>query len=235
MKENKDQPFGRKVSPSQLPKEASRVLKRRVESILEEEVLNLLSDVDPPLDPSVGFLELGISSYTGVELVEGLSRRLGLALGVEIIFDYQCIEELSEHIVNQHRALLQKCFGGDQEGDDSEKIITSKENIPPRKSTTPLGDVTQRPNFIKEKESTFTPQKQSPDQDQGVAVIGVSCRFPEAENIEAFWSNLVQGHCAIKEVARTGWDVQQFYDSNPEVANKSISKWGGTISGNRRI
>jgi len=40
------------------------------------------------------------------------------------------------------------------------------------------------------------PETAAPSED-AIAVIGIAGRFPDADNIELFWDNLEQGHCAI--------------------------------------
>jgi acyl transferase domain-containing protein/NAD(P)-dependent dehydrogenase (short-subunit alcohol dehydrogenase family)/acyl carrier protein/SAM-dependent methyltransferase len=63
-----------------------------------------------------------------------------------------------------------------------------------------------------------------------IAVIGMACRFPGADNKEVFWSNLVAGRCGIREAPRSRWDVERFYSPNPRP-EKTVSKWGGYIDG----
>jgi acyl transferase domain-containing protein len=43
--------------------------------------------------------------------------------------------------------------------------------------------------------------------DQGIAVIGMSCRFPQAADPEAFWTLLRDGVSAITDVPADRWDV----------------------------
>ena len=64
----------------------------------------------------------------------------------------------------------------------------------------------------------------------GVAVIGMACRFPGANNYREFWDNLAAGRDSVAEVPQTRWDVDEFYDPNPLVPNKTYSKWGGFLS-----
>jgi len=62
-----------------------------------------------------------------------------------------------------------------------------------------------------------------------IAVIGMGCRFPQAANPKAFWRLLVNGVDAITEIPSTRWDLEQFYDSNPEAPGKTNSRWGGFL------
>ena len=61
-----------------------------------------------------------------------------------------------------------------------------------------------------------------------IAVIGISAKLPGADNINEFWNNLKEGKNSVTEVTR--WDLDEFYDPDRSVPNKSVSKWGGFIS-----
>jgi acyl transferase domain-containing protein len=49
-----------------------------------------------------------------------------------------------------------------------------------------------------------------------IAIIGMSCRFPGADNPEAFWQLLRDGVDAITEIPSNRWDIRQFYDQDPD-------------------
>ena len=63
-----------------------------------------------------------------------------------------------------------------------------------------------------------------------IAIIGIGCRFPgDAVTPQAFWKNLCQGHDAITEVPPDRWDIEQYYDPDPEIPGKMATRWGGFI------
>lgn len=62
-----------------------------------------------------------------------------------------------------------------------------------------------------------------------LAIIGMACRFPGANNYNQFWVNLEKGTNSITEVPSDRWNIDQFYSPNPEDPNKTISRWGGFI------
>ena len=64
-----------------------------------------------------------------------------------------------------------------------------------------------------------------------IAIIGIACRFPEANDHNQFWQNLEQGINSISEVHSQRWEVDKYYSDTPETPNKTISKWGGLIEG----
>lgn len=69
-----------------------------------------------------------------------------------------------------------------------------------------------------------------PMQKEGIAIIGIGCRFPgSVNNAESFWKLLVEGREAVSEVPADRWNVERFYDPEPGIAGKSIAKRGGFL------
>ena len=64
---------------------------------------------------------------------------------------------------------------------------------------------------------------------QPVAVIGMACRFPGAADPEAYWALLKNGRNAVGEIPPDRWQIDKYFDPDPEAANKTYSKWGGFI------
>jgi len=63
-----------------------------------------------------------------------------------------------------------------------------------------------------------------------IALIGIGCRFPgKAMTPNVFWHNLREGHDAIAEVPSDRWDIEHYYDPNPEAPGKMSTRWGGFI------
>ncbi|HZI10886.1 MAG TPA: polyketide synthase, partial [Myxococcus sp.] len=61
------------------------------------------------------------------------------------------------------------------------------------------------------------------------AVIGMACRFPGAEGLTAFWSNLAAGINSITEVPAERWDTARWYSPDIAAPNRSTSRWGGFL------
>ncbi|MBB6248738.1 SDR family NAD(P)-dependent oxidoreductase, partial [Rhodanobacter sp. A1T4] len=66
---------------------------------------------------------------------------------------------------------------------------------------------------------------------EDMAIIGMACRFPGADNYGQFWENLCNGLSSIGEIPENRWDKDAFYSADVRDKNKSISKWGGFIHG----
>ncbi|CAI7975412.1 Polyketide synthase [Frankia sp. Hr75.2] len=62
-----------------------------------------------------------------------------------------------------------------------------------------------------------------------VAILGLSCRFPGAADPEAFWRLLVDGRDAVREVPRDRWDVDAFYDPDPQAPGGMVTRSAGLL------
>lgn len=62
-----------------------------------------------------------------------------------------------------------------------------------------------------------------------LAIIGMSCLFPDAENYDQFFDNLLQGKNSIQEIPPERFDIRESYSSDFLKKNKTISKWAGLL------
>ena len=62
-----------------------------------------------------------------------------------------------------------------------------------------------------------------------IAVVGLGCRFPQADSPEAFWELLARGADAVVEVPPDRWDVAAHYDPDPDAPGKMSSRWGAFL------
>ena len=66
--------------------------------------------------------------------------------------------------------------------------------------------------------------------DEPIAIIGMGCRLPGAENLAAFWTLLRAGVDAITEIPADRWAVDEYYDPNPDALGKMYTRAGGFIA-----
>ncbi|MET7771699.1 thioester reductase domain-containing protein [Nocardia sp. NPDC005366] len=64
-----------------------------------------------------------------------------------------------------------------------------------------------------------------------IAVIGAGCRFPGGvSGIEDFWTMLMDGRSGVVDTPRDRWDVDAFFDADPDVPGRTYSRHGGFLS-----
>ena len=62
-----------------------------------------------------------------------------------------------------------------------------------------------------------------------IAIIGQAAIFPQAKNLRAYWDNIVQKINCITDVPLSRWNIDDYYDPDPSVPDKTYCKRGGFI------
>ena len=63
-----------------------------------------------------------------------------------------------------------------------------------------------------------------------IAVVGLGCRFPGGANDpQSFWQLLLHGKDGICEVPSDRWNINEYFDPNPEAEGKTYSRWAGFL------
>ncbi|MEM1252988.1 MAG: SDR family NAD(P)-dependent oxidoreductase [Cyanobacteria bacterium P01_H01_bin.21] len=66
-----------------------------------------------------------------------------------------------------------------------------------------------------------------PGLDEPIAIVGMGCRFPGGvESPEDFWQLLSSGRDAHSEIPSDRWDVESYYDPDPEAPGKMLTRSG---------
>jgi acyl transferase domain-containing protein len=71
-----------------------------------------------------------------------------------------------------------------------------------------------------------TPQGSS---DERIAIVGMSGRYPKANDLNQYWNNLVEGRNCIGEIPSSRWDTGRYYDPDRTRKDKTYSKWLGAV------
>ncbi len=65
-----------------------------------------------------------------------------------------------------------------------------------------------------------------------IAIIGMACRYPGSVNSpDEYWKLLCNGVDAITEIPKDRWNIDSFYNPDPDAAGKILTRWGGFIDG----
>lgn len=69
-------------------------------------------------------------------------------------------------------------------------------------------------------ETRFTP----------IAVIGMGCRLPGGiDSPEKLWESVLRGDDLVTEIPADRWDADAYYDPEPGVPGRTVSRWGGFV------
>jgi polyketide-type polyunsaturated fatty acid synthase PfaA len=62
-----------------------------------------------------------------------------------------------------------------------------------------------------------------------IAIVGMASLFPQAENLQEYWENILHEVDCIAEVPSSRWNTEDYYDPNPSAPDKTYSKRGGFV------
>jgi polyketide synthase 3/4 len=63
-----------------------------------------------------------------------------------------------------------------------------------------------------------------------VAVIGMACRMPGGiDSPQQLWEALLEGRDLVTEIPEDRWDVEAYYDPEPGVPGRSVTRWGAFL------
>ncbi len=69
------------------------------------------------------------------------------------------------------------------------------------------------------------------DSAEPIAIVGMACRFPKAATLDDYWRVIIEGIDATGEVPPDRWNVNAFYDPDPDAPGKMYTRWGGFLDG----
>ena len=62
-----------------------------------------------------------------------------------------------------------------------------------------------------------------------IAVVGVSALFPGSLDVTGFWTDIMEGTDLISDVPASHWLVEDYYDPDPSVPDKTYVKRGAFL------
>ena len=63
-----------------------------------------------------------------------------------------------------------------------------------------------------------------------IAIVGLSCVFPKADDPQQFWANILARTNAISEVPKERWDADLYFDPDRRARDRIYSRWGGFLN-----
>ncbi|NSL86226.1 SDR family NAD(P)-dependent oxidoreductase [Chitinophaga sp. Mgbs1] len=203
-------------------------------SLLREKTIGQLKQLlaaDIKLDASridvTAPLEIyGIDSFIITRLNQQLANIFG-DLSKTLFFEYQTLTALGEYLAADY---LEECIRW-----TGLMPSATEHTISEQLHTPPVADVA--PVAVAEEKTTAPDITVTPAGNtswEPVAIIGISGRYPKADNLQEFWKNIASGRDCISEIPADRWPLDGFF--HPDAAEaveqgKSYSKWGGFIDG----
>lgn len=209
-------------APASVSMSADNALRDSVLALLKEKVAAILQVTPNDVDPQQELSEYGFDSINLTELGGQLNETLSLPperpLNPTIFFEHPTLASFAGYLVRAYRSEVEA-----RHGVEPSPVVSDADGANAAESTSSMAPETV-PMPAKSPHGLAAPSAD-------VAIIGISGRFPMAEDVEQFWDNLASGRDCISEVPADRWDWRAYHGNPLKEPGRTDVRWGGFIDG----
>ena len=171
--------------------------------------LSTLLAIEPSeIDTREPFASYGLGSTELVSLSGELGDWLGRQLSPELAYESPTVEALARHLAGPPGLLRPSAQPSARPSAWSSAWTSERSSAEGSPMTIPCSPAAQA---------------------EPIAIVGIGCRFPGANDPVAFRQLLRDGVDAITEVPAQRFDLNAFYDPDPQAPGKISTRWGGFL------
>ena len=162
---------------------------------IEEDIKKLINEaIEVPIDyieNYMNFSDLGFNSIGLIDFSVMLSEMIQEEIKPDVFYSYYNVKMLVEYLINNYHDNIVKLYGT-----DNKSVAHPEEENSEEKSNSQIN-----------KEIEKTTENKTSDNNIEVAIVGISGRFPGADNVDELWEILKNGKETIGFVSdsRTEW------------------------------
>ncbi|MBC1213847.1 SDR family NAD(P)-dependent oxidoreductase [Trichormus variabilis ARAD] len=202
------------ATPEIAPKSSasqSQAKPRNLRQLVREVLLQHLRIPEAQVEGHKTFQEMGLDSVGTVEVVQHLGTTLGEELFPTLLFEYQTPDDLVDY--------LQSKYGYSVKTSTSAMDYAPPLVIAPEETSSPQTEKSAPPNVAPQEKYQDVPE-------QDIAIIGMACKIPGADNLEQYWDLLNAGRSVIQDVPQDRWFNQHYFEAKGNSPQAKISKRG---------
>ncbi|SKB15922.1 hypothetical protein PL11201_80232 [Planktothrix sp. PCC 11201] len=166
------------------------------------------------------FFVYGFDSISFTSFTNYLNETYGLELMPTLFFEYSSLRSLTNSLIENHQEALLKKYKLSKKAALPSQPQVAPEQIEKNQGFEPL-PITIVDSILTQNNQT----KVAP-----IAIIGMSGKFPGAENLTEFWHNLEANRDLISEIPENRWNWRDYYGDRQNQSGKTNVKWGGFIT-----
>nr|AVI26422.1 polyketide synthase [Candidatus Entotheonella serta] len=191
---------------------SSETLYEDTMSWLQHEIASVVKASPQDIDVDTAFHQFGLDSVMMRQTNVVLEKKLG-ALPKTLLLEYTTIRDLTDHLSTQYIRELNGVLGSAflEQSPNGERQVRKR-----------VGSENSMRNGIFSAEpidSQALEQEQTNNLEE-IAIVGLSGRYPQAEDLNEFWENLKAGKSAIADIPDSRWDYRAYYDADPDQASR---------------
>ncbi len=175
-------------------------LQSQIEHALTGLISTQLKIAREELERDAPLSEFGFDSVMLTEFGNVLNQKYGLSLSPTIFYEYSTIAALAGYLARAHQAVLAPAFAA---------AVTAQIHPDGGAVAAPTPAISRRwRGRVAEATLRGDMSRRNPLKDEPIAVIGMSGCFPQAEDIDALWANLLAERHSIGALPASRWEHQ---------------------------
>jgi polyketide synthase PksN len=218
-----------KITDNWLREKSTLYFKKLIGSVLRIPFYKI--DAAEPLE------RYGIDSIL-ISQLNTVLRQSFAKIGNTLFDEYPTIDLLVEHFIQTRRQSLVKLVGCAAAEPELEEYTPEDGQLPVAASSIPANPPPKKTVRLLRFRDLATNSPEAASGRELIAIIGMSGRFPQAQNLSEYWENLLAGKSCITEIPGDRWPLQGFYHPDRREAivhNQSYSKWGAFLDDYRQF
>lgn len=203
-----------------------------VQAELTRIAMDFLKLDEADISPDSVLLDLGFDSIGLTTYANEINSVYGVDVTPVLFFDYPSIQEVAKYLAAERSEEVARVHAGSAAASSAAAPSAGAGVVAPVPRAEEPGV-----RFGKgwDPAAIEAPRTQSPAEfrpanrfvDMPIAIIGMSGKMPESDDLDEFWAHLRNGDDLISVIPRDRWNWEEFYGDPFKEANKSNSKWGG--------
>ncbi|KPA15487.1 polyketide synthase family protein [Candidatus Magnetomorum sp. HK-1] len=191
-----------------------------IKTIIEDCIRSVLPKKDQ-YNPKKSLMDMGVDSVHIIGLRALIKQRIGFEPDATFFFYYTTPESIIQFFEQTHESASN--YPDDIQLDG--KIHKSDVDL----ERTDYKDINEKIN-VQQTENLVCKEilQTSTNQNEPIAVVGMSCRFPGANNLDEYWSILKNGVSTTSKVPGNRWNIHQYLNNTDEKPLLS-SQFGGFL------
>lgn len=183
-------------------KQKETFLSKYMMSDLKDMIHDILGVSFDQMDENLNLADFGFDSITLSKFARRISEFSGVDVTPDLFYRYATLNELVKYFDMEHSDTFMRLYQREQTAESEQQEGEQIKEKQVKKDSVIL-DVTMQE----------MPMQQN--QEESIAIVGISGRFPNADNTDEFWNILKEGREVIREVTmRQGWEDKGDYKGN---------------------
>ncbi len=179
----------------------SKLIEATIE-VLKSELSKILCIPSEQINEDEDFQNYGVDSIVASLYSNSVKMKIPF-ISAAMVYEYGSVHALAHHLIKKDATTIREIFGIEESLQDDNMGVNEQSAIIKSKNNVSINN-------------------------DDIAIIGVSGRYPGANNVNEFWDKLATGKTSISEIPSERWKWQD-YLSDDKTPGSIYTKWGAFI------